>query len=267
MQIPKISIRLSLVAGLLMAFVSLKGMIDPGTYAKETANWAAQAVAQDYINLFLVFPALLALNLLLRRGSLRALLVWLGVLLYLIYSYVLYAFFIHFGPLFLAYVAILGLSFYAFIGAMAALDWPSLSQFFKDAKVKPASLLLAAVGLMFYALWLSDIVGALLGGRLPNDLEAVGLSVNPVQVLDLAFLLPGALIVSVSLWRKKVIGLVLTVPFLTFLILMGAAIISIMIVLAQRGFTFQIPPLVMIAIIITLSAAAMLGFLKKVSND
>lgn len=266
MKIPKIFIWLSLVAGLLVAFVSMMGIIEPGAYSKETINWAAQAMAQDYINLFLVFPVLLILIFFLRRNSLKALLVWLGVMLYLIYSYILYAFFIHFGPLFLVYVAILGLSFYAFVGALVTIDWSAAAQFFRAVSVKPASVLLTATGIMFYFLWLSDIIGALIGGRLPQDLDKIGLFVNPIQVLDLALLLPGALIVSVLLWRKRIIGLVLAVPIIVFFVLMGAAIISIMIVLAQKGFQLSIPPLIMMGIIIFTSVIILAKYLKGVSR-
>lgn len=52
------------------------------------------------------------------KGSVKAFLVWSGVLLYLIYAYVIYAFDVHFNSLFLVYVAILGLSFYALIGSL-----------------------------------------------------------------------------------------------------------------------------------------------------
>lgn len=40
------------------------------------------------------------------RGSSRAPLVWLGIAIYLAYSYLLYAMFVHFTPLFPVYVAV-----------------------------------------------------------------------------------------------------------------------------------------------------------------
>jgi hypothetical protein len=50
------------------------------------------------------------------KGSVKAFLVWSGVLLYLIYAYVIYAFDVYFNSLFLVYIVILGLSFYALEG-------------------------------------------------------------------------------------------------------------------------------------------------------
>lgn len=264
MRMSKIIIWLSLIAAFLMAFVSLFGIISDNIYAKETANWAAQAVGQDYVNLFFAFPALVISSLLLRKKSLKALLVWLGILLYMIYSYLLYSFFVHFGPLFLFYIAILGLSFYAFVGGLLALEWHDIGKYIGNAGVRPASILLAVIGAMFYFLWLTDVITALVSGGLPKDLDKTGLMVNPVHVLDMALLLPGALIVSALLWRRRTLGLVLAVPFLSFFILMGIAIISMMIVMALGGFPLSIPPLAMMVTIIALSLVIMLRFLKRV---
>jgi hypothetical protein len=68
-----------------------------------------------------------------------------------------------------------------------------------------------AVVLSFRCLWLSDIIPALLQDRTPVVLEEVGLPVNPVHVLDLAFFLPAMACVSILLWRKKALGFVLAV--------------------------------------------------------
>jgi hypothetical protein len=265
MRISKTFIWLSIPAGLLMAVVSFLGIADPGAYAKETLNWAAQAVGQDWVNLCVVFPVLLVSSfLVLRRDSFRAFLLLLGVLIYLIYSYVLYSFFVHFGPLFLLYVATLGLSFYSFVGVLAVLDWQKAGGLFANVKVKPASILLGLVAGLFTLLWFADIVGALVRGGVPADLDKIGLLVNPVHVLDLALLLPGAFIVAALVWRKRVLGLALAVPFLVFFVLMGLAIIAMMIVTAQKGFALALPQMVVMLIIIALSSAIATRYLRRV---
>ena len=62
------------------------------------------------------------------RGSTRASLVTLGLLIYVVYSYILYAFFIHFGPWFLVYVAVLGLSTYALFGSVLGMNLDEVSE-------------------------------------------------------------------------------------------------------------------------------------------
>ncbi len=265
MKISKIYIWLAVLISLLVTVASLLGVINSETYSQETINWALQAMAQDYINLFLVVPLLLVTTFYLPKKALGAFLIWLGLLLYLVYSYALYSFFIHFGPLFLVYVAILGLSFYSFLGSLIGLDWSIIGHNFAKVKTRMASRLLLIIGIMFYALWASDIIRALINGGLPQDVDKIGLFVNPIQVLDMAFLLPGAIIVSHLLRQKNVLGQVLTVPFLTFFITMGAAIISIMIVLSQGGFSLPWPQMIMMGIIIIVSSFVTVRFLKNLN--
>ncbi len=265
MQIPKAFIWLSILAGVFMALVSLLGVADSRTYGRETLNWAAQAVGQDWVNLCVVFPVLLVASFLgLRRDSFKAFLLWLGVLIYLIYSYTLYSFFVHFGPLFLLYVATLGLSFYSFAGALATLDWRAADELLANVKTKPASALLGTVAVLFALLWLADIANALATGGKPADLDKIGLWINPVHVMDLALLLPGAFIIAVLLWRRRILGLTLGVPLLVFFVLMGFAIIGMMIVTAQKGFALSLPQLVAMLIIITLSSATIAGYLRRI---
>src|SRR4051794_13669143 len=100
---------------------SLTGLLVDRTYANETANWAGQAVGQDIANL-VAFPVLVWCAIVAVRGSLRAYLLWLGLLAFSAYSFAIYAFAMHFEPLFLVHVAVFGMSVYALIGGLASLD-------------------------------------------------------------------------------------------------------------------------------------------------
>src|SRR5436190_1154588 len=60
------------------------------------------------------------------KGSVKAFLVWIGILIALIYPYIIYAFAIHFNSLFLVYVAIVGLSFYTLVGSLMHLHLDNL---------------------------------------------------------------------------------------------------------------------------------------------
>src|SRR6266545_3910965 len=84
---------------------ALLGIFGHSAYARETSNWVAQAVAQDIANL-VAYSALIVLAVLAARGALRAYLAWIGLLGYSVYTFAIYAFAVHFGPLFLLYVAV-----------------------------------------------------------------------------------------------------------------------------------------------------------------
>ena len=79
-------------------------------------------MAQDIADLSVAAPAWLILAALALRGSLRAYLLWLGVLAFTIYNYVIYMFSVPFGPLFLLWIAVFALSLYAVIGGVSSAD-------------------------------------------------------------------------------------------------------------------------------------------------
>ena len=118
---------LSGALAVIATLTSLFGLATDWPYAVETDNWRLQAQGQDAGNLLAV-AVLIAGLAGARRGSLRGLLLWVGALLYLAYTFVLYAVTIHFGPLFPAYVACLGLAAYALIltltRALPAIELP-----------------------------------------------------------------------------------------------------------------------------------------------
>lgn len=266
MKISKIWLWSSALAGVLMAWVSYLGIFVSDTYARETLNWASQAIGQDYVNLFLAAPALIISAYFINKGSLKAYLVWLGVLIYVIYSYILYAFFIHFGPHFLVYVAVLGLSFYSLVGSLSDVGWDSLPDIFSGVKVAHAKMLLSGVALMFSFLWLSDIMDALSKNSLPAGVADIGLWVNPIQVLDLAFLLPGAVITALLLGKKKSAGYLFAVPLMVFFMIMGVAIILIFWILSKNGYPFPAAQGILMSAIVIANLIVGYDFLNKVDR-
>ncbi|MFZ0530551.1 MAG: hypothetical protein WAL91_08455, partial [Propionicimonas sp.] len=171
---------LSVALSLIAATTSLLGLFSDWPYAAEPASWRLQAQGQDIGNLFAVVTLLAGL-LSTARGSLLGFQVWVGSLLYLVYAFVLYAMTVHFGLLFLPYVAALGLSAYCLLFAVLGRR--------RRASVRPRTRLvgagvIAAIAVLFGALWLSSIIPALLAGGVPPELAETGLVANPVHVLD-----------------------------------------------------------------------------------
>jgi hypothetical protein len=229
-------LRLSLVASILMAFASATGVFVPAVYAKETTSWAAQGAGQDLVNLLIVFPLLLVSTWYVGRGSVRGLLIWFGALIYVVYSYVTYAFFVHFGPIFLIYVATLGSSAYALAGATTNVELERLRHHWPATfRVRSVSVFLIFVGVAFGGMWLAAIARALMSGAAPEGVAESGLPVNPIHVLDLAFLLPLTILTGIAHWKGRAFGVVFATPLLVFFILMDAAIISMTYFMRARG--------------------------------
>lgn len=152
---------LSLPSVLVIVVTALAGIFIPGTYYKETANWALQSMGQDLVDLFLIVPLMIASSILAFKKNRLGFIVWGGINLYLIYTYVIYSFDIHFNRLFLAYCTVLGLSFYSFIYFI----YLSVKKQITYATVNKTSIRIIAgyfliIAYMFFFLWLSKIIPA-----------------------------------------------------------------------------------------------------------
>ncbi|HPT37302.1 MAG TPA: hypothetical protein PLZ44_03320 [Methanothrix sp.] len=159
---------------------------------------------------------------------------------------------------------VLGISFYALIGALMSACTASLStSFLSNTRSKSVSLFLMAVGVLFSLLWLSEIIPCLLKNSIPVSVLESGLFVNPIQVLDLAFLMPAMIMTSVLLWRKQMLGFLLAVPLMVFMVIMGAAIIAMFIISAERGMPVALPAELMIGLITAGSLYFTYQFLKE----
>jgi len=130
---------LSLTAALLAAAGSVAGWLAAGSiYSKDTVSHADASAAQDLVNLLVVAPLLVALGVWAIRGEIRAYLGLLGCLAFTVYNYAIYAFSVHFGPLFLVWVAVLGLSVFALVGGLATLDATAVkARFAGQARILP----------------------------------------------------------------------------------------------------------------------------------
>ena len=259
---------LSLPIAVLAMTGSLIGIVlDDEIYSEETANWAAQSVGQDIANL-VAFPVLLLLALLAGRGSMRAYLGWAGVLVYSAYTYAIYVFDVHFGPLFLVWVAVFGLSVYALIGGLASIDPARARSGFTDrSPVRAASVLLLGIAAVFSLLWLSEIVPSMLAGTVPDALAEAGLPTNPVHVLDLAVFLPAAGLAGVLLVRRRAWGHVLAPVMLVAMVLLGLGIVSLMATLAARGLSAAPEVGAAFAVLAVVELVVVVRFLRAIDRN
>ena len=247
---------LSVAAAVLATATSLLGLFWPGAYARETAAWAVQGVGQDAANLPVAVVLLWSAAVLRRRSSLVALCAWLGSLVYFIYAFVIYAFAVHFGRLFLGYVTVLGLAFFSFAGTLAALDLDTVVAPLRDhPSRRGAGNALIVIGALFALLWLAEDVPNILRNTSPPSLAETGLLTNPVHVLDLALVLPGMILAGVLLRRQRPLGLLLGPVLLVFSTLMGAAILALFAMFAARGLPVVLPAACFAGVVTVLSGA------------
>ncbi len=229
---------LTCLTALMAAAASIVGLLAGGAiYDAETVLLSDAVTAQDIVTLLVVVPLLAFLLRQARRGSLAAFLCLPGVLAFTSYNYVIYTFSIHFGPLFLVWVAALGLSTFALIGGLATADMEAIKRRFADRTMTGTAVLLIAVAALFALLWLGEIVPDLLAGdpsRSANDWKT---PTNPVHVLDLAFFLPAVIMSGLLLRLRRPLGYTTAAGQLAWLALTCLPILVTPLVANGRGHT------------------------------
>jgi len=227
---------LSVPLAILTAIVSYAGVFVESTYARENSLYAAQGIGQDIVNLFIVVPILLFAAFFAWRKSKLGLLIWSGAVFYLAYSYTIYSFGLHFNNLFIAYCLILGLSFYSLVYFLISSLSENVSQWFaSDVSTKPTGIFLVVIAVLFYFIWLSEIIPAILINATPKSIIESGLLINPVHVLDIAICLPALIVTGIALIKKKNIGFLLAPTMLLFCIFMAVAIAAMLITMKAKG--------------------------------
>lgn len=244
----------TLAISVLVTVTSVLGLVDPDVYGEETKNWATQARGQDIGNLIAV-AALLLSGFGYHQGSHRAALVWLGTLLYLVYAFIIYSMAVHFGALFLVYVATLGLSSYAVIFHVTGLRAEN-ERFPPSVGRTVAGRTAIAIGVLFGLLWLAELIPATVSGEVPESVVDAGLWVNPVHVIDLAVLLPAFIMAGYLTLKQNAAGQFFVGPLLVFSVLMGASIVAAMALMTSEGFEDTLPPLVMVSAVVLVSLFA-----------
>ncbi len=229
---------LSIAAVVLAVAGNILALAIKSIYAPLTPAFYPQALAQDIASLAIVSPLWLICAVLALRGSLRAYLVWLGVLTFTIYNYVIYTFSVPFGPLYPLWLAVFGLSLFALIGGIASLDHTAVRLAFASRRtVVIVAWFIIVVAVFFAFLWLSEDVPALLAGRLPQSVVDMAVPTNPVHSLDLSFFLPAGFLIASYVLRDRPLGYTLIPAFVVFLILTGIPILVTPFVQARIGQT------------------------------
>ena len=249
-------------------FVTVRGesvdLLVGGIYRYNGVAIAAEGVGWDIVTLFLVVPALALVLPALRRGSLRAELAALGLLVYFLYQYLEYVTFLAYGPLFLVYTAIVGLGVSAIALVASGLDLRVLA-----ASVGPGFPRRGVIGLallipiLLGGMWL-PLVGRSLGSAVVPELN--GGTTLVVQAFDLGLLVPLGLFTAVTLLRRQAAGYVLGAIVVVKSASMGTAIAAMLVVEGLATDVWQYPPIVLFAAI-GLAGAVLVARLFRSIHD
>lgn len=224
----------SILIALLSAIATLSGLFWKGLYSQETVSMGAQAMGQDLVTLLVAIPLLLLSVYLIHKKSLKGQMIWMGSIFYFLYTYASLAFLATYNQFFLVYVVLLGLSLYTFIYGLMSLDASNLKNSMIPGKTTTvAAIFTILMAFMLAFMWLSLIIGSLISGSAPAVLETYTTLV--IQALDLAVLIPAAIIAGLLLLKGRAWGYVLMSILIVKISLMGTAIMSMIYFMAQNG--------------------------------
>jgi hypothetical protein len=165
------------------------------------------------------------------KGSIRALILWLGVIAYFSYNAVMFIFATPFNQLFLLYVAMFSLCFWSATSILHQVDVEALrARFSPSLPVRGLAAYALAIVALNALVWLRNVVPSVLSGTPPSWLDGTGLTTHPVYVLDLAFWLPLMAVAAIWLWRRRPWGYLLMGSILTMWVIesVGVAVDQLM---------------------------------------
>lgn len=225
-----------------------------GLYQHMSAEVAIQGIAQDYVTLFIALPFLLFALYRFRIQSLKGKFLLAGVLSYLFLTYLFYMNMAMYNSMFLVYVALTGLSFFALVLTLLTFETDQLPKIFKDkTPVNFIGGFLIFNAVIIALLWLGVIIPPLLDKTIVPIAVEHYTTLN-VQAFDLSLFLPISFVAGLLLIRKSKFGYLMAPVYLVFLSLLMLALIAKLIAMAMQGVNiipaiFFIPSIALVAII------------------
>jgi hypothetical protein len=211
----------------LLAISSAAGLAfgPSGLYDAGASTFPA-LIGQDIVALLFGVPLLVGSALLAKRGSVRALMAWMGALFYVAYFWYFYVVGIKFGVLFVVHIALVSMSMYGALHLLFALDLGRLM-----AGIRPGAPnrlvggFLMTTALAFAALWAGVIADRVVTGQPLDDVSRQVIAIDGVVLLPLMFF------AGVWLWRREPLGFALAGMLLvkvaaTFLTLVATTVVA-----------------------------------------
>jgi hypothetical protein len=247
------AVAVSLSASVVLLVSAIVGLVAWRTiYKSETAALVDSAAAQDVVSVAVAVLLMVTITVAVRTGSTGATLVWVGLLSFVAYNAAIYCFSVHFGPLFLAWTVVLGLSVFGAVITSLAVESSTLTSLLPQHGAKIVAWVLIGASVIFALLWLREIVPDLLAGRPSSSAVEWHVPTNPVHVLDLALFLPAVMVSGVLILRSDPLGLTLGVPALVWMILTCLPILVTPLMARARGHSPEwsaVPPVAFLLVI------------------
>lgn len=209
-----------LLSGLLAAVTligSAAGFLITDLFRLDNAALGGCARGTALVILAAALPVLVVSMFFTARGSNRARLVWLGMLLYILYNSVYFTFSATFNRFTPVFIAMLSLAGWSLLVLLRETDVEAVrAGFGAKTPTRLTAAVLALPVLIFLITDLREVLTSALTGALPASILDTQLPTNHFHVMDLAFLVPLFLMAMVWLWQKRSWGYTLAGMMLSY---------------------------------------------------
>ncbi|MFX0073363.1 MAG: hypothetical protein ACFFAO_19975 [Candidatus Hermodarchaeota archaeon] len=196
----------------------------------------AQARANDIITLFIVVPLFIISLIFSKKGSFKALIIWMGCLIYCFYAYMYYIFQAPYNPLLLLFIGITALSFFSLMGLYKKLNKEEIEPYISDSM--PYNILgifLICMGCFLTILWLREIVTGLITNIDPP--QVADYNKHAIYGIDLTFFVPTSTLLGVMVIKKNPVSTFIAGAFLVKVCTYGAAVALLNLFMINIGYT------------------------------
>jgi hypothetical protein len=195
----------SLMAALLVVAAG-GGLLAPTIYRPFLSDGLVAFQSLQDVMALLFAPLLVAAMHGTGRGSARAFVAWVGLLVGVVYYYAFAVFDFFYTVYYPLYLALVGLGVYSLIGLLTGVDAAAFAG--RVSRRMPVRLIagVLATTLLFVPIWSVGIARGIAAQR-PGQMDLV-------FVLDLCFLIPACLVAAVQVWRRRPAGYLLSGPLL-----------------------------------------------------
>lgn len=226
MQRHALIVTLSLAISGLVFVAGTAALLFPDSYTDEYSRWISYAGSQHWINVIFIVP-FLPLTAAMIPTKANAGFLWVGTLLYMVYTFLNFCFHGYSDSLYFFYCVILGLSVFSSVYGICSLR----NQHFKTADKTLSTVTgsyLIATALLVCGTWLAEVTPPASHLTIPEGLEVLGLFTGSAQAVDFALFLPVVFLSGIFVLKRSKVGKVMAPVVLTFMTLLDLTILIVM---------------------------------------
>lgn len=173
-------------------------------------------LGNDIVTLFFVLPIMIGALIFSFRNSLKAHLIWMGTIWYMVYNYTFYMYGAAFNKFFLLYVIIFTLSACSLISLLIKFDIQALAnKISSKVPVKWISGFMLFFAIFISALWIIQSLAFVFTNEVPVSITQTGHPTGVVFATDLSLLVSTLIIGAILLRKRNVWGYLISIISMT----------------------------------------------------